>query len=210
MADSRFSHLSKSSVISAAVGGLSALGVLSPEFAILALPGIGMGILAFVEIRKYEQRGLWLARFGIAVSLTFALAVTPSWHIYQYKSEALPEHERLNFKDLTLEEDGLSRFVGRHICLKGYAYRTHRNKVHNFILSPGGSVRKTETLVFVILPSGETWNWTDRPIAVSGILTLNPRFASDPTTVRFVLKQSCVRESRTGFGLAFRDPWDGC
>lgn len=199
-------------VISLGLGVASAFGFLFPVLTLFALPSIGLGIVGVVHNRKYEQRGQILAVLGIAVALT-SVVTAPLWHIDRYNSETFVGYERLDFSSLADRKDGLSDHLGHNVCLKGYAlYPNKQFGVTQFALSPDGSrFNAVKQAVIVQLPPGDTWNYHDEPIAVSGILERNPEWKADAADVpQFVLKLSYVRMSRTLFGLANRNPSGGC
>ena len=99
MTDPEYSPISSLAIVSALLGFAGVLGLLAPEFALLALPGIATGIAAGFGIRKYRLSGYRFARTGIALSLVFAF-LTPVWHVTRFNSEALPGYERMDFSSL--------------------------------------------------------------------------------------------------------------
>lgn len=210
MTDPEYSPMSSLAIVSALLGFSGLLGLTAPEFALLALPGIATGIAAGFGIRKYRLSGDRFASAGIALSLIFAI-LTPVWHVTRFNSEALPEHERIDFSSLDIANDqNLEQLVGKRVCLKGYAIPNEMIAMSTFLLSPDGSTRKAEKAVIVELPAGITWKWQYEPIAVSGSLVRASTVNPDPKIPKYVFRASSVRTSKTRFDLAQRAPWNGC
>jgi len=211
MADPSYSPVSSLALLSAALGITTVLGLLAPEFATIALPGIAVGFAALAAIRKYELSGRLFAKVGITTAVVFAI-ITPVWHVARFNTEALPGHERLDFASLaTAKDQGLGHFLGKKVCLKGYTLPSNRPiDVTAFLMTPDGITRKPETAVPVQLTSGDAWHWHSGAVAVSGTLVHNPDVNSDPKSPKFLLQQSSVRNSKTNFDLANRVPGDGC
>ena len=210
MSDPEYSPMSSLAVVSALLGFAGLLGLIAPEFTLLALPGIATGIAAGFGIRKYRLSGYRFARAGIALSLIFAF-LTPVWHVTRFNSEALPEHERIDFSSLDIANDqNLEQLVGKRVCLKGYALVDARIEMSTFLLSPDANYRKTEKAVIVELPSGTTWKWQHEAIAVSGTFIRVSTVDQGSQIPKFVFQTSSVRDSKTRFDLAQRVPGEGC
>lgn len=120
MTDREYLPISSLAVTSALLGCAGLLGLFAPEFALIALLGVGTGLAAILGIRKYRLSGDHFAKAGIALSLFFAL-LTPVWHVTRFNSEALPGYERIEFSSLVTADQNLDRLVGKNVCLKGYA-----------------------------------------------------------------------------------------
>ncbi len=210
MTDPEYSPMSSLAIVSALLGFAGLLGLVAPEFALLALPGIATGLAASFAIRKYRLNGIRLARAGIALSLIFSL-LTPVWHVTRFNSEALPGYERMDFSSLaTADDQHLEPLIGKKVCLKGYAIPNGMVAVSKFFLSPDGSIKNAKKLVIVELPEGTSWDWQGGAIAVSGTLVRASTVNQDPKILRFVFRASSVRDSKTRFDLAPRAPWEGC
>lgn len=212
MTNPTYSPVSSTAVVSATLGFASVLGLLEPEFAIIAVPGIGTAIAAVSAIRKYELRGRTFAQIGFTLSVAFAV-LTPLWHMTRFNSEAPPGYERLDFASLAASKDqGLDRFVAKKVCLKGYGLPPNgvpRAKLTEVTLSPDGNSRKTDSTVIVQLLAGDSWDWQFDAVAVSGTLVRNPNASTDPKSVKFVLQEGSVRPSKTRFCVVSRAADDG-
>ncbi len=197
-------------VASGMLGLVSILGLMLPVFAFFAVPGVAFGIAARVAIRKYELKGILLAKAGLTLSLIFGM-VSPIWAITWYeirfRSEALPGYRRVNFleimKDRKHSESRLAARVGQNVCFKGYELDPGRVKRDTFRMScqrPSsgfGSKANPEDVVLVKLPEGKFRKWRYEMIAVSGTLVRNPAAYSQSKAPKFILEQSEVFEART-------------
>jgi hypothetical protein len=168
------------------------------------------GAIALRTIRKYELCGTGFAISGMIASVFFC-AIAPIWHAALFKSESPAGYMRVDFAALTKGSDqSLQQYVGKRICLKGYALAMGPNgALQSLVLSPDDNNRKIEAAVVIKLGAEETWTWRAEPLAVSGILMPNP-FATDAAVPRFILSEPIVRSSRTPCGLARRVPGKGC
>ena len=179
--------------MSASLGITTALGLLAPECATIALPGIAVGFAGLAAIRKYELSGRLFAKVGITTAVVFAV-ITPAWHLVRFNTETLPGHERLDFASLaTAKVDGLDHFLGKKVRLNGYTLPLRSSiEMTTFLISPDGNTRKTETAVIVQLTSGDAWHWHPGAVAVSGTLVHNPGVNTDPESPKFLIQQSSV------------------
>ena len=207
-----YSPVSSLAVVSALLGFTAVLGLLEPEFALIAVPGLGTAIAAVAAIRKYELRGRAFARIGCTLSIAVAV-LTPIWHAAHFNSEALPGHERLDYASLASSKtQGLDRFVGKKVCLKGYGLSPNGLPLHKlteFTLSPNGNSRKTDATVIVKLLAGDSWDWQFDAVAVSGTLVRNPDASTDQKSVLCLLQEGSVRPSKTRFCVVSRAADDG-
>ncbi|WP_417391306.1 DUF4190 domain-containing protein [Gimesia sp.] len=204
-----YTPISMCAVTSAGLGVLCILGFVFPWLALLAIPSIILGFVALKLIRRYEISGRKLARRGIQLSLVLGI-IAPVWHLTWYEiyfhSEALAGYKRVNFgaivNDRKNAESRMESLLGQNICFKGYAIFSGKgfNK-HRFDLYynlPGGGFGfqpSPNELVSVQLPQGKTWEWTHKPIAVSGTLVRNPDAESNSDLPRFKLIQSEVKKA---------------
>lgn len=206
----KYSPVSSLAVASGILGVVSILGLMAPVFAFFAVPGVAFGIAARVAIRKYELKGILLAKAGLTLSLIFGM-VSPIWAITWYeirfRSEALPGYRRVNFleimKDRKHSESRLAAQVGQNVCFKGYELDPGGVNRDSFRMSckrPSsgfGSKANPEDIVLVKLPKGKFRKWHYEMIAVSGTLVRNPAAYSKPEAPKFILEQSEVFKART-------------
>jgi hypothetical protein len=213
MSDRERAPLSLLAVFAAVFGVLAVFGLVAPEFAALAVPGIGTAVAALVAIRKYELGGRGLAMTGISLSVVFSV-LTPVWHVARFQSEAPRGYERIDFASVSQpKRQRLDEFVGKKVCLKGYGLTPRSSaemtSMNSFLFSPDGDRGRPQMALLVQLPVGETWHWQWEPVAVSGVLMRNPKSAADPKAPKFVLKMHAIQLSRTRFDLAPRAPGSG-
>jgi hypothetical protein len=196
--------------MSTILGMVATFGLLTPELAVIALPAIAIGVAALVAIRKYELCGRPIALLGVAYSIAILLA-TPIWHVTRFRAESLSGYERLDFFSIAGKSaDRLEPWLGRQVCLKGYAWRPSQSQeLNQFVMSPDGDEDQPNSAVAVNLPPGELWHWGHAALAVSGILVKNPVHQYDPTAPKFVLNLSTVRISQTPYEVVDRAPRNG-
>ena len=204
MVENSYSRVSQLAVASAATGVASSLGLLLTPLAFLSAVGVITGFVALSTIRRYEIGGARLARFGIGASLVFGVATwvaMPLWHFVAFRWEAPNGYLRLDYRKVTRQES-LDEYLGENICLKGYAlYQRTRNGLSEFVISVDGSDLDSTNAVIVELPAGETWDWTERGIAVSGRLVPAKRpLEAVKTFPKYKLTDSVVRRSLTNVG----------
>jgi hypothetical protein len=209
-ADASYSRLSSPAVISAIFGMMTLLGFLIPELAAMAIVGLVSGLLALRETRKYELCGRRFAVFGVIASVSFAVS-TPIWHRALFDFEALPGYARLDFALLTKgTSSSLDQFTDERVCLKGYALIPMRGAATDrFILSTNGDNKRLDAAVAVKLGAGQTWNWREESLAVSGTLVPNPAAMIDPAVPKFLLVDATVRSARSQHQLVSR-VYGGC
>lgn len=222
----KYAPVSSLAVASCILGGVCVLGLMTPLFAFFAVPGITFGVAAMAAIRKYELKGLFLAKAGLMLSLVFGI-VSPIWAITVYeirfRSEALPGYKRVNFQEIMEDrknsENRLAALIGQNICFKGFQLIPSRGSERNSILvssqrpsSGFGSKANLEETVLVKLSEGKFWQWRSETIAVSGTLIRNPNAQSDPAEPKFMLLQSEVFKALTlnGKSLYEKSGRGGC
>ena len=105
----------------------------------------------------------------------------------------------------------MDQYVGKEICLKGYALWAGSSEAsQQFLLSPNGNEIRKEAVVLVELNPGQMWDWRPDALAVSGTLVPNPQAKTDAAAPKFVLQDPTVRLSCTRYDLADLVPGKGC
>lgn len=187
--------------ISAAIGSMS---FHFQPFVAFSVAGCVLGCTARRSIQRYQLSGRSLAFLAIVVS-AISMLFSPLWHDYRYRSETLPNHSRIAFE---IGDDGklLDAYDRKRVCIKGYCLYDTSDELHNdFALSPDGNVRKPESAIRVIAPSG--WHCSMCPIAVSGILSVD-HSATDHAS-RYTLTATKICEANTPYRLGSPFP-GGC
>ncbi|MEQ8855118.1 hypothetical protein [Gimesia sp.] len=219
-ADLNYTPVAPQAVLSLMLGVSCTLGLFFPWLALLAIPGLVLGLLALKSISHYELSGHQLARRGIQLSLLFG-ALAPVWHLTWYEirfhSEALSGYTRIDFAAVTKNrihsEKIWESLLGQPICLKGFAEPRRGGRLSLFRMSAQmlpssfGSQPDPQKTIMVQLPKGKTWEWRHQPIAVSGTLVRNPDAENAPDAPRFLLKQSTVLPALTSDH--FQGPFSG-
>ena len=219
-ADLNYTPVAPQAVLSLILGVSCTLGLCFPWLALLAIPGLVLGLLALKSISHYELSGHQLARRGIQLSLLFGV-LAPVWHLTWYEirfhSEALPGYKRLDFAAIAKNRETSPKkwetLIGQQVCLKGYAVPRKGGHLSLFRMSDQmlpssfGSQPDPQKTIMVQLPKGKTWEWRHQPIAVSGTLVRNPDAEDDPDAPRFLLKQSTVLPALTSDH--FQGPFSG-
>ncbi|KAA0135278.1 DUF4190 domain-containing protein [Gimesia chilikensis] len=209
-ADLNYTPVAPQAVLSLMLGVFCTLGLFIPWLALLAIPGLVLGLRALKSIRRYELSGHQLARRGIQLSLLFGV-LAPVWHLTWYEirfhSEALPGYTRIDFaavtKNRTHSEKMWESLLGQPICLKGFAEPRRGGLLQSFRMTSQrqpfsfGSQSDPREMIMVQLPEETRWEWCYEPIAVSGTLVRNPDAEDDPDAPRFLLKQSTVLPALT-------------
>jgi hypothetical protein len=195
------SLLAVAAFIAAAIGSAS---FLHAPLIVVAAAALLVAMIALRTTRKYQMSGHRLALLATAIAVA-SIVLSPLWHDYLYRSETLLGHVRIEL-DTTLKANGLDRYNGKRVCLKGYSlYYGGDTETNMFPLSPDGNFRKPETAVTVVLP--KSWKFQIDPIAVSGILRVDP--AAPESVQRYTLEAVKISNAKTSYLLAPRMP-GGC
>ncbi len=163
-------------------------------FLAFTLASMAIAAISIRNIRRYSLSGTPFAVAGIIIAGS-TLIFAPMWHTYLFRSEALPGHIRIDFAAIQISQTNrLDQYANQEICFKGYMLAPMRiGPTRTFCLSPDGDDTKPENSITVELPSD--WDYQYSPVAVSGILTVNPS-AKDPAH-RYVLNAKAVCTSNT-------------
>lgn len=192
-----FKPLSLLAVVSLIASIAGAFSFLYAPLVVLSFGAAGLAIAALAGIRRYEQSGRSLSRTSIQLSLCCMIG-SPTWHLYRYQSETLPNHLRVDFEAAVVNQ-GLDQFVGKNICIKGYVLtNTFEAEIEQLLLSPDGNPRKPENAVLVTVSRSGAPELD--PSAVSGILRVDKTHADGKR--RYVLEASKVCTANSSHMLA--------
>ena len=204
MTDTEYKPVSTLAIVAMLLAVTGSLAFVSVAFIAAAVLSFPVAVTANRAIAKYAFSGRQFVIIGIALS-TLTLPLAPAWHIYQYQSEALAGHSRLDFAALIGKpENNLDKYDSKRICLKGYALPSQNTQVQTFLLSADGNYKTPERAITVKVPEG--WNYDYNPISVSGILIVNPN--ADSSTDRYTFAASAIQRVKTSYELAPRVPGD--
>ena len=212
MTDSEFAPVSTLAVMALLSGITGTVAFLFIPFIAAGVLAVPIAIAARRGIAKYELSGLRLVVIGMNLAV-LTIPFAPAWHLRQYRSEALPDHDRLDFASLSDKfvslsaesRNSLDQYHNQRICLKGYALALpNREERTFFLLSPDGDYRNEKNAITVMVPDG--WEYSYHPIAVSGILLVNQK--ADGAASRYRFSASAIRRANTSYGLAPRVPGD--
>lgn len=183
-------------IVSLSFAAIAVLGVVFPEAAFVAIPGVLAGIVGLRGIRRYQHGGRTVARVGIAACL-LVFVLTQSWHFVLYSSEAAPGATRLDFQAVGTSKDrGFGQHLGQLVCIKGYPISNGRVFVMWAKRGTGNfGYRNESPAMLVFLSPDATWNWSGwngEPVAVSGTLEVNPH-RDDPVNPEYCLRRATVR-----------------
>lgn len=207
MNDIEYKRVSGLSVV-ALVSSVVAVGAfMVPVLLVFAIATLVMAAVSIRNIRRYSLSGLTLSVASIGLAGP-TLLLAPAWHFYLFRSESLPGHIRVDFAAAKIDKTtALDDYANKAICLKGYVLPTTKQVVMGaFHLSPDGDDTKPGNSIRVKLPS--QWEYQYAPVAVSGVLTVNPH-ATDPAQ-RYVLAAKAIHLSNTSYNLVPRAPGSGC
>ena len=186
-----YRSLSKSAVASIIFSILGALTCfLAPHFLLLPLLGLGFGILAVANFRRFpdELTGKRAAKIGLILGLICVIGAT-AFHTYIYNTEVPDGYERISFGDLRPStrkglpfSEKAKAFDGKKVFLKGYVRPSaKRRKLKNFILVGdfgdccfGGDPKITEVVAIKIL-TDETIDHGYRLRKIGGTFQFNER-----------------------------------
>lgn len=181
--------------VTAVLGVISLLALIT-EFALpFALFGVVLGILAARQIKRAngEYSGLWLVRIGLVLCV-LCLCGGSAFHAYVYATEVPEGYTRVSFvrdiakKDFVVHEGRqdyhpeVKALDGQQIFLKGYMYPDGRTEgLRQFILCKdsgeccfGGKPALTD-MIFVNIPEDvPAASYYDGLVAVAGEFMVAP------------------------------------
>ncbi|MEX2172713.1 MAG: DUF3299 domain-containing protein [Pirellulaceae bacterium] len=165
--------VSRSAVISAALGGASILALVFPTLLLLPLLALVLGLVALVSIRRYpsEYTGTALALVGIALGIAMFFGGAAR-HTYVYVTEVPEGYVRTAFGELQPDPDypelypvspKAMELAGKQVFIKGYMHPgvASSGKVNRFILVPDmgtccfGGDPKTTDMIEVYVPNAD-------------------------------------------------------
>jgi hypothetical protein len=207
MNDMEYKPVSVLSVVALLTSVVAVAAFLATPILVCAIASMAIAASSIRSIRRYNLSGIRLAVTSFCIAGS-TLILAPAWHSYLFSSESLPGHLRVDFSAAKISQStALDEYANKAICLKGYVLAPSRIvPMHTFQLSPDGNNTKSEITITVTCPF--EWEYEYAPVAVSGILTVNPH-AKDPAQ-RYVLAAGAIHRSNTSHGLVPRVPGRGC
>lgn len=229
--ESEYRPVSTTAIVALALGVGSLAGLVFVSALALSVAGAVAAAVAWYRIgrAKGELHGRRLCKLGAFLCLTSLLAGA-GLHTYWYVIEAPPGYLRLDFRrdlaekrtrdlhGLLVIDPQLRKLDGKPVCLKGYAVTTARfDGMTEFLLTPDGALpggfdapMLATRAVLVVLRNGESWQFNDRYLAVSGEFQIaDPADRDDHRDVPlYSLKNATVRPATSEFG--FRNRKSGC
>lgn len=212
-----YKPVSVQSVVALVTSVIAVAAYFASPLLVCAIASMAIAASSIRNSRRYNLSGINLAVASLCIAGS-TLVLAPAWHSYLFhsetllfRSEALPGHLRVDFAAAKIGQSvALDEYANKAICLKGYVLASsHIAPMRTFRLSPDGNDLKSEIAITVTCPF--EWDCQYAPVAVSGILTVNPH-AKDPSR-RYVLAAVAVHRSKTLRGLAPRVSargWRGC
>jgi len=175
-----FRSVSKAAVACLVFAILSAAAFLSQLFVILPIIGIGCGMAALAEIRRYPLELAVCAVMLIGSSVM---------HSYIYATEVPPDHRRISFGDLRDNQktnlpysEKAKELDGQKVFIKGYVRPPSgkKKRLKNFIMVGdfgdccfGGNPKITEVIA-VKISSDDTVDYSYGLRRIGGTFRLNP------------------------------------
>ncbi len=194
-----YQSVCKTAVVSLIFAVIGLTYFVSSVLILLPLIGIGFGLIAVSNLRRYpdELVGKEIARVGLALSATVLIGGT-MYHTYVYMTEVPEGYERISFRMLKDDKktpldysEQAEQLDGTKVFLKGYVRPGNRKKnLKEFILVGdwgsccfGGSPKITD-VVAVSLPDDQRVNYSLRIRKIAGTFRLNKNAA--PTSEKEV------------------------
>lgn len=206
MSDIEYKRVSGLSVVALVSSIVAVAAFMVPVLLVFAIAALLIAAVSIRNIHRHTLSGLTLNVASICLAGP-TLLLAPVWHFYLFRSESLPGHIRVDFAGAKIDKTtSLDDYANKAICLKGYVLPTTENVLKGaFHLSPDGDDTKPGNSIRVKLPS--QWEYQYAPVAVSGVLTVNPH-ATDPAQ-RYVLAAKAIHLSSTSYNLVPRVPGGG-
>ncbi len=188
----QYRSVCKSAVASVVFGILGLTSFLFPLFVLLPALGVGFGIAALSNFRRYpdELVGKLAAKIGLAISLV-CLVSSIGMHAYIYATEVPDGYQRISYAMLRDNPKTQLPFAeqareldGKKVFLKGYTRpSTKKRGLKNFILVGdfgeccfGGSPKISE-VVAIDIKIDKTVNYSYALRRIGGVFRLNPNTA---------------------------------
>ena len=188
-----FKSVSKAAVACIVFTILGITAFLSEVFVLLPILGVGFGLSALANFRRYpdELVGRTPAKIGLIVSAVL-LVSSISMHAYIYATEVPDDHRRISFGDLVDNNktslpysEKAQEFDGQKVFIKGYVRPPSgkKKRLKNFIMVGdfgdccfGGSPKITDVIA-VRIKSDDTVNYSYGLRRIAGTFRLNPNTA---------------------------------
>ncbi len=186
----QYRSVSKAAVACIAFAVLSVSSFMAQVFVVLPILGVGFGLVAMANFRRYpnELVGHTPAKIGLILSLVLLVA-SISTHAIIYATEVPENYQRISFRDLVPKRGTTLPFSkkaielhGKQVFIKGYVRPPSgkKNKLDKFIMVGdfgdccfGGSPKITDVIA-VKIKIDQTVNYSYGLRRIGGIFKLNP------------------------------------
>jgi hypothetical protein len=186
--DSPYRSLSKTALLCFVLGLFSLGALLAPEFLVLPIVGLLLGIFAWLGFRRHPEELIGRPFAAVGGLLSAALLVGGiGWHTYCYNTEVPEGYERILFKFLKPEKGSGQPFSqlaesldGKRVFIKGYVRPSERkNDLKDFIFVGdfgqccfGGSP-KIDEVIAVSFVDDKRVDYSLRRRHIAGVFRLN-------------------------------------
>ena len=200
--DFHYAPVSPLAPITAFLGVVSSLSLLSLAGIVVAIMGVILGIVAIIRIRGSagEIRGTMIAALGLVTSAAFgSTGIGLQYHWYQ--TEVPPGHIRVNFPEeiskLEFVMAGgqkkipppVTKLLGKKIFIKGWMMPSNRTQgLKKFILIKdsgdccfGGFPKAFDHIDVTLIDGKKTDSFATSKIFVTGVLNANPNVPDGET-----------------------------
>jgi hypothetical protein len=182
--------VSRAAVLSPILGLFALAGFIFPSLLVLALAGIALAIVGYVNIRRYpdEYTGVVPAIMGLVICTLVGFGGA-TMHAVEYATEVPEGYERISFVDLNpadrnapaVPPERAVALDGKKVFLKGYVYPDGQGSgIKRFVLIPdlgtccfGGQPKMTD-MVLVTLRDPQRTLYNQRKRKLTGILKVDP------------------------------------
>lgn len=186
----QYRSVSKATVACLAFSVLSLAAFMAQIFVILPILGVGFGLVAMANFRRYpnELVGKAPAKVGLIVSGVLLIA-SVAMHSIIYATEVPENYQRISFRDLAPNprtslpfSEKAPELHGKQVFIKGYVRPPSgkKNKLKQFIMVGdfgdccfGGSPKITD-VVAVKIKIDETVDYSYGLRRIGGVFKLNP------------------------------------